>query len=130
MARSPTPRESRAAASAPTVARKASQRGRASGAAEAGNAGGTSVKFRLMPSRPVPCGLAVPTPHPMTMSTLLLFADALVAPALLADLRELDELMVALSCRFALDIFTIAQQDRPDPEPDHLPHDPGCDLWF
>ena len=26
--------------------------------------------------------------------------------------------------------FTIAQQDRPDPETDHLAHDPGCDLWF
>ena len=38
--------------------------------------------------------------------------------------------MVALSCRFALDIFTIAQQDRPHPEPDHLAHGPGCDLWF
>ena len=59
---------------------------------------------------------------------LLLFANALVAPALLADLRELDELVVAFSCWFALDIFTIAQQDRPDPEPIHLAHDPGCDL--
>ena len=27
------------------------------------------VKFSLKPSRPVPCGLAVPTPRPMTMST-------------------------------------------------------------
>ena len=44
---------------------------------------------------------------------LLLFADALVAPALLADLREFDELMVASSRRFALDIFTIVQQDQP-----------------
>ena len=26
--------------------------------------------------------------------------------------------------------ITTVQQDRPDPEPDHLAHDPGCDLWF
>ena len=38
--------------------------------------------------------------------------------------------MVALSCRFALDIFTVAQQDQPHPEPNPLAHDPGCDLWF
>ena len=31
---------------------------------------------------------------------------------------------MALSCRFALDIFTIAPQDCPHPEPDHLAHDP------
>ena len=54
--------------------------------------------------------------HNTSNILLLLFADALVAPALLADLRELDELMVALSCRFALDTFTTAQQDRPDPD--------------
>ena len=54
-----------------------------------------------------------------TSDTLpLLFAEAFVAPALLADLSEVDELMVASSCRFALDIFTVAQQDRPRPEPD------------
>ena len=48
-----------------------------------GNAGGTSiaaeldalpscqygVRLSLKPSRPVPCGLAVPTPRPMTMGT-------------------------------------------------------------
>ena len=65
--------------------------------------------------------------HNMSNTLLLLFADALVAPALLADLREVDELMVALSCRVALGIF---KQDRPHPEPDHLAHDPGCALWF
>ena len=68
--------------------------------------------------------------HNTRNTSLLLFADAFVAPALLADLREVDELMVALSCRFSLDIFTIAQQDWPHLEPDHLAHDPGCDLWF
>ena len=67
--------------------------------------------------------------HNACNTLLLLFADALVAPALLADLSEVDEFMAALSCRFALDIFTIAQQDRPLPEPDHLAHDSGCDLW-
>ena len=40
---------------------------------------------------------------------LLLFADAFVAPGLLADFSEVDELTVALSCRFALDILTIAR---------------------
>ena len=68
--------------------------------------------------------------HNTSNTLLLLFADAFVAPALLANLSEVDELMVALSCRFALDIFTIAQVDRPRPEPDLLAHDPGCDLWF
>ena len=38
--------------------------------------------------------------------------------------------MVALSCRFALDIFTVAQQYQPLPEPDLLVHDPGHDLLF
>ena len=50
--------------------------------------------------------------HNTSNTLLLLCADALVAPALLADFSEVDELMVALSCRFALDIFTNAQQDR------------------
>ena len=53
--------------------------------------------------------------HSTSNTLLLLFADAFVAPALLADFSEVDELTVALSCRFALDIFTIAQQDRPRP---------------
>ena len=38
--------------------------------------------------------------------------------------------MVALSCRFALVIFTVARQDRPHLEPDLLAHDPGLDLWL
>ena len=50
---------------------------------------------------------------------LLLFADAYIAPALLAGLFDVDELYIAFGCRVALDILTIAQQDRhsPDPEP-------------
>ena len=67
--------------------------------------------------------------HNTCNTLLLLFADALVALALLADLSEVDELMVTLSCRFALDVFTIAQQDRPLPEPDDLAQALGCDLW-
>ena len=41
-------------------------------------------------------------------SNTLLFADAFVAPTLLADISEVDEVILALSCRFALDMFTIA----------------------
>ena len=79
------PRESRPAASAPTatVARKASQSVVPQAPLKHGNAGGTSiaaerdalpsaqrgVKFSLEPSRPVPCGLAVPTPRPMMTTT-------------------------------------------------------------
>ena len=60
----------------------------------------------------------------------LLFADAFIAAALLAGLSEVDELKMALGCRFALDIFTVAQQDRPSPDPVPLPLDPGLEAWF
>ena len=33
--------------------------------------------------------------------------------------------MIALGCKFALDIFTNTQQDRPPPDPVPLPLDPG-----
>ena len=36
------------------------------------------------------------------------------------------ELTVTLSCRFALCIFTVAQQDWPHPEPDLVAHDPDA----
>ena len=68
--------------------------------------------------------------HNTGHTLLLLVADAFTAPALLSHLSELDELMVALSCRFVLDIFTVAQQYRAPPEPDLLAHDPGHDFWF
>ena len=42
---------------------------------------------------------------------LLLVADALIAPVILSGLSDVDELMVALGCRFALDLFSIAQHD-------------------
>ena len=54
-----------------------------------------------------------------------------VAPvALLSHLSELDELVVALSCRFALDIFTVAQQYQLPPAPDLSAHDPGHGFWL
>ena len=57
-------------------------------------------------------------------------ACALLALVLLTGLSDVDELMVALGCRFALDIFSIAQQDQLHPEPDPLAHDPGYAFWF
>ena len=148
VARSPAPSEPCDAAADPTAsaARKASQRRRASGAAEArqrrrGQASPParrSMWRELQPqafaSRAMWSCCADSSSnddeHNTSNTLLLVFAGAFVAPALLADLRELDELMVALPCRFALDIFTIAEQDWPRLEPDLLAHDPGCDLWF
>ena len=82
-----------------------------------------------------PCGPAVMTPLPTTTSTTpttlcYSFADAYIAPALHAGLSEVDELKTALGCRFAMDIFTIAQQDRPSPDPVPLPLDPHLEPSF
>ena len=63
--------------------------------------------------------------HDTGNTLLLLFADAY-----LAGLSEVDELKIALGCRFALDIFTIFQQDRPSPDPVPLPLDPGFEPCF
>ena len=52
-----------------------------------------------------------------------------MTPVLLAGLTDVDELMVALGCRFALDVFTIAQQDYPLADHNSLNHDPGRALW-
>ena len=49
--------------------------------------------------------------HNTNNTLLLLVADALIAPVLLSSLSDVDELMVALGCRFALDLFSIAQHD-------------------
>ena len=69
MARSPTPRESRAGASVPTVKHgNAGVRSIAAGLDAPPNVQ-CGVRFSLEHPRPVPCGLAVPTPRPMTMST-------------------------------------------------------------
>ena len=65
--------------------------------------------------------------HNTSNTLLLLFADAYIAPALLAGLSEVDKLKIALGYRFALDIFTNAQQDRPSPDPVPLPLDPGLE---
>ena len=76
------------------------------------------------------------TPLPTMMVTtptntmLLLFADAFIAPALLAGLTEVDELYIALGCRSALDIFTIAQRYRPSPDLEPLPLDAELDPWL
>ena len=75
-------------------------------------------------AHPVHCRVLSCVPRgdaqPSARADGLLFADALIAPVLLTGLSDVDELMVALGCRFAVDIFTIAQQDRPHPEPDPL----------
>ena len=42
-------------------------------------------------------------------AALLLFGHAFVAPVLLSGLSATDEPLVALTCRFALDIFPIIQ---------------------
>ena len=57
--------------------------------------------------------------HNTSNSLLLACAHALVAPALLSVLTEPDELSVAVSCRFALDIWTVMQHEDPsaDQEP-------------
>ena len=51
--------------------------------------------------------------HNTDNDALLLFGHAVVAPHLLSKLSALDELALALTCRFALDIFTVIQQDCP-----------------
>ena len=61
---------------------------------------------------------------------LLLFADADIAPVLLAGLSDVEVLYIALGCRFALDIFTIAQQYRPSPDLEPLPLEAELDPWL
>ena len=68
--------------------------------------------------------------HNTENSLLLLFADADIAPALLAGLSDVDVLYIALGCRFALDIFTTAQQYRPSPDLEPLPHDAELEPWL
>ena len=52
--------------------------------------------------------------HNTDNDALLLFGHAVVAPMLLSRLSPLAELSVALTCQFALYIFTIIQQDYPE----------------
>ena len=49
--------------------------------------------------------------HNTDNSALLLFGHALVAPVLLSGLSVTHELLVSLTCRFALEILTIIPQD-------------------
>ena len=51
---------------------------------------------------------------------LLTSAHALVAPELLSGLTEPDELATALSCQFALDIWTIMPQEAPSVDEESL----------
>ena len=86
--------------------------------------------FSLKPAAAVPCGPPVTSPpsdddeHNTDSNFLLLFADVDITPTLLEGLTEVDVLHIALSCRFALDIFTISQQHSPTPDHEPLPHDP------
>ena len=52
--------------------------------------------------------------HNTDNEALFLFGHAIVAPVLLSRLSALNELSLALTCPFALDIFTIIQQDHPE----------------
>ena len=52
--------------------------------------------------------------HNTDNAALLLCGHDLVAPALLSRLSAIGELSLALTCWFALDIFTLIQQDYPD----------------
>ena len=49
--------------------------------------------------------------HNINNTLLLLVAAALIAPVLLSGLSHVDELMVALGCRFALDLLSRSQHD-------------------
>ena len=62
--------------------------------------------------------------HNTDSNFLLLFADVDITPTLLEGLTDVDVLHIALSCRFALDIFTISQQHSHTPDHVPLPHDP------
>ena len=57
--------------------------------------------------------------HNTDNNFLLLFADVDITPTLLGGLSEVDVPHMALGCRFALDIFTISQQNPLTP--DHVP---------
>ena len=61
--------------------------------------------------------------HNTDNDALLLFGHALVAPVLLSRLSAIDELSLALTCRFALDIFTTNQHNYPDAFEENTPFD-------
>ena len=57
------------------------------------------------------------------------FRRGSIAPVLLAGLTDVDELRAALGCRFALDVFTVAQQDHPLVDQDSLICGLGPAFW-
>ena len=65
--------------------------------------------------------------HNTSNALLLLCADALIAPVLHAGLTDLDELKVALGCRFAL--ITTIQQDNPVAHQEPVICDPASAAW-
>ena len=84
--------------------------------------GRRGAKFSVMSSFALPCGSAATTPRPTSTSTTTATpscscAPTLVEPLPLSCLTDVDELIVALGCRFALDVFTIGQQVRPLVDP-------------
>ena len=98
--------------------------GDANGTSTAGERAATpsgrcGVRFSVKLPPASPCGPAAMISCLTTTSTntdnaaLLLFGHALVAPVLLSGLSATDELLAAVTCRFALDIFTIVQQGHP-----------------
>ena len=103
-----------------------------------GNAGGTStaaeldalpsvqfgVRFSLKPARPVPCGLAVLTPRPMTVSSTR--ATPCCACSTCGPPRAGRAHGGLISPVRPGRFHHCAAEDRPDPEPNQLAHDPGC----
>ena len=64
------------------------------------------AKFSVKLSLASPCGPAATTPRLMTTNTTPATLSCFCVPTV-------DELMVATECRFALDVFIVAQQDYP-----------------
>ena len=67
--------------------------------------------------------------HNTDSSFLLLFLDIGITPTLLDDLTDVDVLLIALGCRFALDILTVSQHDSSTLVLDPLPDDPELFLF-
>ena len=125
------PVEARSAAGVARSSAPSEPRDALSDPVKQGNAGGTSTAVGC--DRAVPCGLAAPTPLLMTASTTrtttrcFCSATPPAAPHLLSRLSALDELSLALTSQFALDIFTIIQQDYPEASDDHTLPDLGLE---
>ena len=59
--------------------------------------------------------------HNINNTFLLLIADARIAPMVLAGLSDVEEILIALGCRFALDLLSIAQHNWTDGPPPACP---------